>query len=157
MARDARPDFRMASMSSMIVELPNTISSKDENIQRLTNQSTLFPQPATKWENHQHLRQSKRWTAADVSHGPIGGNSALTLSIPKGCRLEPTTPLSRGAAIRGRCCNFSMDQAERANGGYFSATCHLPDNFSASRQRCQRLESLTFRLIHVARHLMQHF
>ena len=154
MASDASPDFRAVSISSMTVELPNTISSKDEDIQRLTYQSTLFPQPATKWENHQRLRQSKRWTTTDVSHGSIGGNSTLTLSIPKGCRLERTTLLSRCAAIRGRCCSFSMDQAERANDGYFSATCHLPDNFSASRQKCQRLESLTFRLIHVARHLM---
>ena len=154
MARDARPDFRMASMSSMIVELPNTISSRDENIQRLPYQSTLFPQPATKWEIHQRLRQSKRWTATDVSHGPIGGNSALTFAIPKGCRLERTTPLSRCAAIRGRCYNFSMDRAERANDEYLFATCHLPDHFSVSRQQCQRLESLTFRLIHVARHFM---
>ena len=136
MASDARPDFRIASISSMIVELHNTISSNVENIQRLTYQSTLFPQPATKWENHQRLRQSKRWTATDISHGPIGGNSALTLSIPKGYRLERTTPLSRCAAIQGRCCNFSMDQAGRANDGYFSATCHLQDNFSASRQQC---------------------
>src|SRR6266853_5820884 len=97
MASDGRPDFRAVSISSMIVELPNVISSKDENIQRLTYQSTLFPQPATKWENHQRLRQSKRWKATDVSHGPIGGILALTLSIPRGyCR---TTRQSCSAAI----------------------------------------------------------
>ena len=59
MASDASPDLRIVSISSMIVELANTISSQDENIEWLTYQSTLLPAPATKGGNHQLLRKSK--------------------------------------------------------------------------------------------------
>jgi hypothetical protein len=122
----------------MIVELANTISSRDEDIERSTYQSTLFPQPATEREIHQSPRGSKWWMETYVSHGSIGGNSIHILSIPRRCRLERTTPLCRCAAMRGRYCNFSMDQAERANVEYFPVTGHLTANLSISRQACQR-------------------
>ena len=138
MASDARPDFCILSISSMTVELANAISSQDENMEWLTYQSTLFPQPATEGENHQSLRGIKRWVATYVSRGSIGGNSLRILSIPRVCRLERTMPPSRCAAIRAQYCNFSMDQEERANVEYFPVTGHLPDNLSTSRQQRQR-------------------
>jgi len=48
MASDASPDFRIVSMSSMMVELVDTLGSQDQNIDKLAYQSTLFPDPATK-------------------------------------------------------------------------------------------------------------
>src|SRR6266851_10366579 len=138
MASDARPDFCILSISSMTVELANAISSQDENMEWLTYQSTLFPQPATEGKNHQSLRGIKRWAATYVSHGSIGGNSVRILSISRVCHLERTTPLCRCAAMRGRYCNFSTDQAERANVEYFPVTGHLIANLSISRQACQR-------------------
>jgi hypothetical protein len=57
MASDARPGLRIASITSMVVELTNTISSQDGNIEWLTYQSTLFPAPATKGEKAISLRK----------------------------------------------------------------------------------------------------
>ena len=48
MASDTSPDFRIASISSMIVELADIVSFQEGNIRRSTYQSTLFPEPATK-------------------------------------------------------------------------------------------------------------
>ena len=46
MASDASPDLRMFSTSSMIVELLNTVSPQDEDIERFTYQRMLLPAPA---------------------------------------------------------------------------------------------------------------
>ena len=83
MASDASPDLRIVSISSMIVELANTVSFQDGNIERRTYQSTLFPAPARKQENYEPLRKKKLWVVTDVSHGSIGENSVLMLSIPR--------------------------------------------------------------------------
>jgi hypothetical protein len=48
MASDASPDFRIVSMSSMMVVLFDTLDSEDQNTDGSTYQSTLFPEPATK-------------------------------------------------------------------------------------------------------------
>ena len=59
MASDASPDLRIVSISSMIVELANTVSRQDETVEWITYQITLFPAPATRKENYQRLRKSK--------------------------------------------------------------------------------------------------
>ena len=46
MASDASPDFRKESISSMIVELNDIVSSQGGNIGKLTDQNTLFSEPA---------------------------------------------------------------------------------------------------------------
>jgi hypothetical protein len=133
MASDASPDLRMVSISSMIVELSDTMSPRDgKNIEWLTYQSTLFPAPAAKGESHQLLRKRMCSAATDVSRGSIGGNSVQMLSIPRACRLERTMSLYRCTAIRGRRCNFSMDRGERAKYEYLSATGYLAEKLSIS-------------------------
>jgi hypothetical protein len=82
MASDARPHFHIVSIFSIIVELANPVSLQDENIERLTYHSTLFPVPATIKAYYQPLWMNKRWVATYVSHGSIGGN-LLMLSIPR--------------------------------------------------------------------------
>ena len=128
------------SISSMIVELSDTMSPRDGNIEWLTYQSTLFPEPAAKGESHQLLRKRMCSAATDVSRGSIGGNSVQILSIPRACRLERTMSLFRCTAIRGRRCNFSMDRGERAKFEYLSATGYLPEKLSVSGQQRQRLK-----------------
>src|SRR6266853_4820355 len=113
MASDASPDFRMASISSMIVELANIISAQGENIEGSTYQSTLFPEPAATGESHQSLRNSKRWAATDVSRGSITESSIQMLSIRTARCLERSTSQSRYVAIREQYCNSSMDQGEK--------------------------------------------
>jgi hypothetical protein len=66
----------------------------------------------------------------DVCHESIKGHSVRMLSISRACRLEGTTPRFRCAAIRGRGCNFSMDQVEQASVEYLSATYHLFDDLN---------------------------
>ena len=83
MASDARPHFRIVSISSIIVELANTVSLQDENIERLTYHSTLFPAPATKKGYYWPLRKNKCWVATYVSHESIGENTVRMLSIPR--------------------------------------------------------------------------
>jgi hypothetical protein len=55
-------------------------------------------------------------------------------SIPRTCRFEEATLQSPRGAIHRQCGDFSMDQGERANFEYLSATCHLPTDLSASGQ-----------------------
>ena len=54
-------------------------------------------------------------------------------------------PQSLYDAIPGRYCDFSMDREMRANFGYLSATCHLPDDLSAFRQsrQCQGITDVS--------------
>src|SRR6266851_9207726 len=101
MASDASPDFRKVSISSMIVELANIVSFQDRNIQRLTYQSTLFPEPATKRESYQPLGDHKHRLETHVFHGSRGANSVGTISIPRASCHERTTPPSLCGAIPG--------------------------------------------------------
>jgi len=137
MASVASPAFRVVSISSMIVELANTVSSRVENIEGSTYQSTLFPEPAATGESRQSPQKSKRWATTDVSRGSIKESSVRILSIPRACYLERSTSQSRYVAIRVRCCNFSTDQVEKANFECLAEACHLPSNPSESKQQGQ--------------------
>ena len=134
MASDASPNFRRALISSIIVELAKIVSSQDRNNGRLTYQSTLFPEPATKGRNYQSLRKSKRHAATHVFRGSIEANSVPMTSILRTCCLERTMSRSLRGAIRGQRCDSSTDQEERANGRYLAATCHLQDDYGESRK-----------------------
>jgi hypothetical protein len=123
----------------MIVELADTINSHDEEIERMTYQITLFPEPATKRRKLSNLfEMRKHQRATHVSHGPIEANPARIFSIPRTCHLERTTLQALRGASRGQRGEFSMDRGERASFEYLAAACHLPDNLSDSGQQWQR-------------------
>ena len=69
------------------------------------------------------------------------GNSVRPLSISKRFRLEQTMPQCLCGGMRGRCCNFSRDQEERASFEDPSATCHLSDNISVSLSAIVTMEN----------------
>jgi hypothetical protein len=123
----------MSSMSWMIAELANTISSLgDRNVEKFTYQRTLFPAPATKGKNPSVSAEAYEWATTHVFHRSKEENSAQTISISSTFRRPETTPRSRGAAI---CCvrpGFSLDRVERANFECLLPTCHLPHNLSVS-------------------------
>lgn len=53
-----------------MVELANTVSSRDENITGLMYQRTLLPAPATKGKDYESLRKSKRRTVLTFAMDP---------------------------------------------------------------------------------------
>jgi hypothetical protein len=125
----------MASMSSMIVELANTMSSRDGSIKGLTYQRTLFPAPATKGK-FQSLQKRKNWELTDVFHEPIEGNPRPWMpSNLRTCCPERTMLRSRGGVICGRYCGSSKGRAVTANFAHFAPTLRLPDNLSDSGQK----------------------
>jgi len=86
MASDASPDFRIVSMSSIMVELANTLDSQDQYVDGLAYQSTLFPDPATKGMTIslcKRVRAGKLVT--DASHGSKEDYLIQMLSIPRAC------------------------------------------------------------------------
>jgi hypothetical protein len=138
MASDASPDLHIVSISLIIVELADIVNSRDEIIRRLTYQSTLFPDPAKKREggnlSASALRNNNCRAATDVCHGAIKRIPFPKPSIRRAYLLEGTTRQFRYAVIRRQCCNFSMDQAVRANVEYLASTCHLSEMLSDSYQ-----------------------
>jgi hypothetical protein len=148
----------MASMSSMIEELANTISSQDRNIKSSTYQRTLFPAPATKGK-FQSLLKHKNWALTDVSLEPIEGNPGLrTLSTLRTFCPELTMLRTRGGAIRRLYCGSSKGRAGTAKFSISAPTRRLPDNLSDSSQKSQHIQKLpTFWLVHVAQDLLHRF
>lgn len=120
----------------MIAELTNAVSFQEETIDDLTHHRTLFPAPATKGKQYHPLRVERSWTATYASPGAKVVDSVWIPPIPKACHLERTMLPPHCAAIDWRCCDFSMDQGERANLEIFSVTCHLENKSSASSS-CQ--------------------
>jgi len=118
----------------MIVELTNTMSSRAGISKRLTYQKTLFPAPAAKDDIHESLGKRSGQEVTDVSRESIAENSVQTISNQRKFHLGRTTSPSPRGAIHERCDGFSMDQAERANFGPLSATGHLSQDLSVSRQ-----------------------
>ena len=112
----------------MIVELANTISPQDRNINSLTYQNTLFPAPATK-QKYQSLKKRKNWPITDVFREPIEGiPEPRTLSILEMCYRERTTLQTQGAVICMRYCGSSTGQALTANFVLFAPTRRLPES-----------------------------
>src|SRR6266852_357669 len=114
------------------------ISSPARNMKSLTDQSTLFPAPATKTEIFSLWRRHKELAVTDVSHGPIEGNPGpQMLSILSTCCHQGTTPQTRGGVTCRQCCGSSMGRAATTIFEYPAPTCLLPDNLSDSGQESQ--------------------
>jgi ribosomal protein L34E len=127
----------MASMSSMMVELANTMSSQGRNIKSLTYQRTLFPAPATKG-NFKFLQKRKNWARTDAFHEPIEGiPGPRTLSIPRTPCSERTMLLTHGGVICRQCCGSSKGRAVTASFALSPPTRCLPDDLSNSSQKLQ--------------------
>ena len=67
----------------MMVELIEILDSQDQNIDRLTYQSTLFPDPATKGMTISIRKRLRAVQQTDVSHGSTEGYLIQMLSIPR--------------------------------------------------------------------------
>ena len=144
-------------MSSMIVELANTINSQDKSMKRLIYQRTLFPAPATK-DNFQSLQMRKNWALTHVSHEPIEGNPGpRTLSILRTRLPERTMLQTRGDAICRQYYGSSKGRVVTTNFALSAPTRRLPDNLSNSSQNRNIKKRPTLQLAHIAHDLLHPF